>query len=146
MRLALSLILTLAIGQGMMAASASAGDLFAPKFPTRYPGIDYSTGVPFMAAPYIISKHDGGGYGYAQGHGHGHSCANCGGSHGGHGYGYAQGHSFGHGHNNGPMRFFGPGGPVVITPGYPDSAGYINVTRAPRDFFAFSPYNPNPPY
>lgn len=33
--------------------------------------------------------------------------------------------------------FVGPGGPVPLTPGY---TPYINVTRSPRDFFAFPPY------
>ena len=33
--------------------------------------------------------------------------------------------------------FVGAGGPVPITPGY---TPYINVTRSPRDFFAFPPF------
>ena len=36
----------------------------------------------------------------------------------------------------------GAGGPVPITPGY---VPYINVTRSPRDFFAFPPMNPFDP-
>jgi hypothetical protein len=35
--------------------------------------------------------------------------------------------------------FNGPGGPVPLTPGY---TPYINVTRSPRDFFAFPPMTP----
>jgi len=35
--------------------------------------------------------------------------------------------------------FTGPGGPVPLTPGY---TPYINVTRSPRDFFAFPPMTP----
>ena len=35
--------------------------------------------------------------------------------------------------------FVGPGGPVPLTPGY---VPYINVTRSPRDFFAFPPMTP----
>lgn len=35
--------------------------------------------------------------------------------------------------------FVGPGGPVPLTPGY---TPYVNVTRSPRDFFAFPPMTP----
>ncbi|MFO0950348.1 MAG: hypothetical protein U0835_04210 [Isosphaeraceae bacterium] len=35
--------------------------------------------------------------------------------------------------------FVGPGGPVPLTPGY---VPYINVTRSPRDYFAFPPMTP----
>lgn len=35
--------------------------------------------------------------------------------------------------------FVGPGGPVPLTPGY---VPYVNVTRSPRDFFAFPPMTP----
>ena len=38
--------------------------------------------------------------------------------------------------------FVGPGGPVPITPGY---VPYINVTRSPRDYFAFPPFADNVP-
>ena len=38
--------------------------------------------------------------------------------------------------------FIGAGGPVPITPGY---VPYVNVTRSPRDFFAFPPMNPFDP-
>ena len=38
--------------------------------------------------------------------------------------------------------FMGAGGPVPLTPGY---VPYVNVTRSPRDFFAFPPMNPLDP-
>jgi hypothetical protein len=38
--------------------------------------------------------------------------------------------------------FLGAGGPVPLTPGY---VPYVNVTRSPRDFFAFPPMNPFDP-
>jgi hypothetical protein len=38
--------------------------------------------------------------------------------------------------------FMGAGGPVPLTPGY---VPYVNVTRSPRDFFAFPPMNPFDP-
>ena len=38
--------------------------------------------------------------------------------------------------------FVGAGGPVPLTPGY---VPYIVTTRSPREFFAFSPMNPNDP-
>ncbi len=34
--------------------------------------------------------------------------------------------------------FVGPGGPVPLTPGY---TPYVNVTRSPRDYFAFPPFS-----
>lgn len=116
-------------------------------FPQQVPGIDYSTGVPFLTAPHVYSKHD-----FNQGHGHGWGggCASCGGSHAwGHSYGHGGGAGVSHGspyYGKKSLLFFGAGGPVYLNPGHPDSAGYINVTRAPRDFFAFPPYDPNPPF
>lgn len=38
--------------------------------------------------------------------------------------------------------FLGAGGPVPLTPGY---VPYIVVTRSPRDFLSFAPFNPNAP-
>ena len=35
--------------------------------------------------------------------------------------------------------FVGAGGPIPLTPGY---TPYVNVTRSPRDFFAFPPMTP----
>jgi hypothetical protein len=34
--------------------------------------------------------------------------------------------------------FVGPGGPIPLTPGY---TPYVNVTRSPRDYFAFPPFS-----
>ncbi|GAC1299659.1 MAG: hypothetical protein NVSMB14_10420 [Isosphaeraceae bacterium] len=43
----------------------------------------------------------------------------------------------------GQIKYFvGPGGPVPITPGY---VPYVNVTRSPRDYFAFPPFVDNVP-
>ena len=42
-------------------------------------------------------------------------------------------------HPKNQVRYFnGAGGPVPLTPGY---VPYINVTRSPRDFFAFPPFS-----
>ena len=150
--LAFLMAATLGLGSQAQADGGLFGGYFK-HFPQQVPGIDYSTGVPFLTAPYVYSKHD-------FGHGAGCGCATCA---GGHSYGYSSydgcsgGSCYGHGGGAGvsygspyygkkPLVFFGAGGPVYLNPGHPDSAGYINVTRSPRDFFAFPPYDPNPPF
>jgi hypothetical protein len=98
-----------------------------------------------------------GGHGDGLGHGgYGHGDGGMG--HGGLGHGDGLGHGglhgklghlkgLGHGAlgalhglhpGNGVRYFVGPGGPVPLTPGY---VPYINVTRSPRDFFAFPPFS-----
>jgi hypothetical protein len=67
----------------------------------------------------------------------GRGCGLCGGTGGlaatAHG---VVGHLLGH---DKIQWFVGAGGPVPLTPGY---VPYINVTRSPRDFFAFPPMTP----
>lgn len=132
----------------VFAASATPASAEWGHFPQQVNGVDYSTGYPYMTAPYVYSKHNwaGGGHGHGQSYGYGH------------GYGHGQGcgcpsccSNCGHapvyyGDGKKPLWFFGAGGPVSLNPGHPHSAGYINVTKAPRDFFAFPPYAPNAPY
>ena len=97
-----------------------------------------------------------GGNGFGHGHGlcsacGGHGCNACGGKGlcpgcGGAGCGLcgaAAGAAHGLiGHLLGRDKikwFVGPGGPIPLTPGY---TPYVNVTRSPRDFFAFPPMTP----